>query len=74
MIHEVRTQMADSLARFCESVYETGGFITRIIVITDSMVMNFEQHVEATLREVILGSVLLSGHNGRCNLSVVGSD
>jgi len=51
--------MTDSLARFCEFVYETGGFITRIIVIAYSMVMNFE-HVEATLREVILGSVLLS--------------
>jgi len=33
--------------------------VTRIIVISYSMVMNFE-HVEATLREVILGSVLLS--------------
>jgi hypothetical protein len=52
--------MTDSLARFCEFVYEAGGFITRIIVIAYTVVMNFEQHVEATLREVILGSVLLS--------------
>jgi hypothetical protein len=52
--------MTDSLARFCEFGYETTGFITRIIVIAYSMVMNFEQRVEATLREVIPGSVLLS--------------
>jgi len=52
--------MTDSLARFCEFGYETTGFITRMIVIAYSMVMNFQQHVEATLREVIPGRILLT--------------